>query len=174
MQATDIVPILTAVASLLGIVFGFLKYLSRRDKQIAVQQTFRTVVESLSSKVEGQRLGGAILLRRFFDPASELGVDGGTPYAKEAVNVIAALLRETETGNFQKLLADGLLYAPSLEEVDLQKTNLQNAYLGQKGEHPAPNLGRADFFRADLSAASLKGAKAVKAVFYQARLHNTI
>jgi hypothetical protein len=36
------------------------------------------------------------------------------------------------------------------------------------------NLSYADFYRADLSNASLKGAKAVGAVFYQARLHNTV
>jgi hypothetical protein len=165
--------LLTAFAGIITTVLAVLKYLSRRDKQLATQQAFRTVLDSLSSEVEHQRLGGAILLRRFFDPKTELG-EGGMPYAREAVDVIAALLRETETGNFQKLLADGLLYATSLESVDLQRTNLQNAYLGRKSNGVAPNLKRADFFRADLSAASLKGAYAPHAVFYQARLHNTI
>lgn len=96
------------------------------------------------------------------------------PYAREAANVIAALLRETETGNLQKLLADGLLYAQSLESQDLQRTNLQNAYLGVRNDGRVPDLRRADFYRADLSSASLKGATATKAQFYQARLHNTI
>jgi len=168
----DIASLITAFVAVVGSVLAVTKYLSRRDKQLAAQQAFRTVLDSLSSTVEHQRLGGAILLRRFFDPKTELG-EGGMPYAREAVNVIAALLRETETGNFQKLLADGLLYASSLESADLQRTNLQNAYLGRKGGVP-PNLTRADFYRADLSAASLKGANAEHAVFYQARLHNTI
>jgi Pentapeptide repeats (8 copies) len=169
----DIVAVLAALGTLIGAVLTVLKYLSYRDKQIAAQAAFRTVVDSLSSTVEGQRLGGAILLRRFFDPRTELG-EGRMPYAREAIDVIVALLRETEPGNFQKLLADGLLYAPSLEGADLQRANLQNAYLGRKEGGKAPNLQRADFYRADLSAASLKGADASRAVFYQARLHNTI
>jgi len=172
MDPKDLASLITALVAVVGSVLAVTKYLSRRDKQLAAQQAFRTVLDSLSSSVEHQRLGGAILLRRFFDPRTELG-EGGTPYAREAVDVIAALLRETETGNFQKLLADGLLYASSLESVDLQRTNLQNAYLGSKGG-VAPNLRRADFYRADLSAASLKGANAENAFFYQARLHNTI
>ncbi|RZT93869.1 pentapeptide repeat-containing protein [Rivibacter subsaxonicus] len=173
MDLKDIGTLVTALGVLLGAVIGVLKYLSFRDKQLAAQTAFRTVVDSLSSSVEGQRLGGAILLRRFFDPKTELG-EGRMPYAREAVDVIVALLRETEPGNFQKLLADGLLYAPSLEGADLQRTNLQNAYLGRKDGGKAPKLSRADFYRADLSAASLKGADASRAVFYQARLHNTI
>ena len=172
MDPKDIASLITAFVAVVGSVLAVTKYLSRRDKQLAAQQAFRTVLDSLSSTVEHQRLGGAILLRRFFDPKTELG-EGGTPYAREAVDVIAALLRETETGNFQKLLADGLLYASSLESADLQRTNLQNAYLGARSGVP-PNLTRADFYRADLSAASLKGANAENAVFYQARLHNTI
>ncbi len=173
MDPKDIASLITAFVAVVGSVLAVTKYLSRRDKQLAAQQAFRAVLDSLSSSAERQRLGGAILLRRFFDPRSELG-EGGTPYAREAVDVIAALLRETETGNFQKLLADGLLYASSLESVDLQRTNLQNAYLGLRSDGNAPNLKRADFYRSDLSAASLKGADAEKAVFYQARLHNTI
>jgi uncharacterized protein YjbI with pentapeptide repeats len=160
-------------AAVFAIVFPTVKYLSRRDRQVAAREAFRSVVKSLSSEIEAQRLGGAILLRRFLDPRSELGA-GGTPYARESIDVIAALLRETETGNFQKLLADGLLFAPSLEGLDLQRTNLQHAYLGVRSAGAATNLRGADFYRADLSGASLKGADASKAVFYQARLHNTV
>ena len=156
MDIKDIVSLITAFVAIVGSVLAVTKYLSRRDKQLVAQQAFRAVVDSLSSAVEHQRLGGAILLRRFFDPKTELG-EGGTPYACEAVDVIAALLRETETGNFQKLLADGLLYAPSLESVDLQRTNLQNAYLGAKSNGVVPDLKRVDFYRADLSGHQGKG-----------------
>jgi hypothetical protein len=172
MQWPDVATILTAVAGAVTTVLAVLTYFARRDRRAAVQKAFRAVVDSLSSEVEGQRLGGAILLRRFFDPKTELGA-GSTPYAREAVDVIAALLRGAPTGNFQKLLADGLLYAPSLESADLQRTNLQNAYLGRKASG-APNLRRADFYRADLSSASLKGADLSHAIFYQARLHNAV
>ena len=105
MDPKDIASLITALVAIVGSVLAVTKYLSRRDKQLAAQQAFRGVLDSLSSAVEHQRLGAAILLRRFFDPKTELG-EGGTPYAREAVDVIAALLRETETGNFQKLLAD--------------------------------------------------------------------
>lgn len=144
-----------------------------------VRQSFDAVIKSLASNVEVERMAGAILLRRFFDRETEVGV-AGTPYWKEAVDVTAAILRGQATGNFQKLLADGLAFAPALQRADLQKTNLQFAYLGshKKGdsssEQITTNLSYADFYRADLAMASLKNAKAPGAVFYQARLHNTV
>ncbi len=78
------------------------------------------------------------------------------------------ILRDQPTGNFQKLLADGLAYAPSLVGADLQRTNLQNAYLREK------DVSQADFYRADLSRGSLKAATARDVVFYQARLVGTV
>jgi len=94
------------------------------------------------------------------------------PYAKEAQNVLAAVLRGVSSGDFQKLLADGLAHAQTLEKADLQRTNLQDAYLAPRG--PAGTLKKADFYRADLSGASLTGARAQEAVYYQARLQDTI
>jgi hypothetical protein len=172
-ELKDVGALVAALGGLLVAVIGVLKYLSNRDKQLAAQTAFQNIVNALASPVEAQRLGAAILLRRFFDPKSELG-EGRMPFAREAVGVIAAVLRETPTGNFQKLLADGLLYAPTLADVDLQRTNLQGAYLGRKQGRPAPNLRGADFYRADLSAASFKEADVSQAAFYQTRLHNTI
>ena len=112
------------------------------------------------------------MLRRFFDEKTEQG-GKGTPYAGEALNVITATLRNVETGSFQKLLADGLAYAPTLKGADLQKTNLQGAYLGARDERPV-DLSGADFYRSDLTSASLKKGHARGAVFYQARLTNTV
>ena len=89
------------------------------------------------------------------------------------MGVIAALLREADAGNFQKLLADGLAYAPSLTHADLQRCNLQNAYLGARGDRIV-DLSGADFFEADLSYASLRGARAREVVFYGATLHGTV
>lgn len=187
------------LAGLLGI-FKYFNYRTRRDRIALVRDAFTKVVASLAADSEVDRLAGAILLRRFFDPNSEVSIpdtvwmrlarlfgagsgaaSSATPYAAEAVGVIASILRGQPTGNFQKLLADGLAYAPTLRRADLQRTNLQTAYLGARTEGPsdAPrsvtvDLSHADFYRADLSGASLKGAMARGAVFYQARLRDTV
>ncbi len=168
----DIATIFTAVAGALVGAIKYFNYRSKKDKMEAVGKGFTQVVESLGSNDDVKRRAAAILLRRFFDPSTEFG-EADTPYAKEAINVIAAILREERTGSFQKLLADGLWYARSLKQADLQKTNLQNAYLGAKGDQ-CIDLSGADFYRADLSGASLKGARAKEAVFYQSRLLHTV
>jgi uncharacterized protein YjbI with pentapeptide repeats len=167
----------TAFAAVAGAAIALLQYFSfkfttYRDKAAATRKSLETVVASLASANEVDRLAGAILLRKFFDPKSEVSTKG-TPYAADAITVIAAILRSQPTGNFQKLLADGLAFAPSLQGADLQKTNLQNAYLGSRGDAQL-DLRQADFFRADLAGASLKGANASGAVFYQARMTDAV
>lgn len=134
-------------------------------------QAFGETVAALASQDEIRRLAAAILLRRFFDRHTEQG-DAGAPYQQEAIRVIAALLRTTETGEFQKILADGLAYAPSLRDADLQRCNLSGAYLGDR-------LGRidlsgADLYRADLTGASLRGAIARGTIFYRAHVANAV
>ncbi len=166
-----------AFAALAGAIIALLQYFSfkfttNRDKAAATRKSLETVVASLASANEVDRLAGAILLRKFFDPTSEVSTRG-TPYAADAVTVIAAILRGQPTGNFQKLLADGLAFAPSLEGADLQRTNLQNAYLSLHGERHL-DLRGADFFRADLAGASLKGANASGAYFFQARMTDAV
>ncbi len=173
-----LLPTLTAIGGLLVTVFGYLGYQNRRARLTAIRQAFTEAVSSLAADDDERRLAAAILLRRFFDKSSELGfrtllpVHRRAPYAAEAVGVIAAVLRGQQAGNFQKLLADGLAYAPDLAGADLQKTNLQNAYLAPKRKRTS--LKQADFYRADLSGASLKGASAEGAIFYQARLSNAV
>lgn len=182
-ELKDALTLATPLVGLAGAVLGIFKYFnyrSHKDRMDAVGTRFTAVVDGLGSKDEVKRRAAAITLRRFFDPGSEFGV-AGTPYATEAVNVIAAVLREERTGSFQKLLADGLWYAHDLSRADLQKTNLQNAFLGTRKVADGDGvkdvrlrLDGADFFRADLSGASLKGAHAKGAVFYQARLARTV
>lgn len=123
-----------AIAALLAGVLGILRYFAyrtRRDRISLVGQAFSATVDGLSSNAEAKKLAAAILLRRFFDRGTEQGA-AGTPYEREAVAVIAALLRNTPTGELQKLLADGLAYASSLQAADLQECNLTGAYLGQR------------------------------------------
>lgn len=175
---TTITSVFTAVGGLVVTAFGYVGYQNRRDRLVTIRKAFDEVVGYLAADNEEQRLAGAILLRRFFDETSELGLRTWlpprrrAPYAQEAISVIAAVLRGLETDNFQKLLADSLAYAPDLKRVDLQKTNLQNSYLVPRQE--GVTLERADFYRADLSSASLKGALVPEGVFYQARLCHTV
>jgi hypothetical protein len=155
-------------------VLGVLNFQRRRDQAAAVGAAFKDVVTSLSSDNETLRMAAAILLRRFFDVRSEQGA-GHLSYANEAVNVIAGLLRESETGPIQKVLADGLRYAPSLARADLQGCNLSSAYLGQKkGDERVVNLTNADLYKANLTGASLKGVDATGAVFVGATLERTV
>lgn len=160
----------TAFVALLGAILGVLRYFNyrtKRDRIAAVGAAFETVVAALASKSEIKQLAAAIRLRRFFDPGSEVGA-AGAAYSRDALGVIVAILREQPTGNLQKLLADGLTHAPTLVGADLQRTNLQGAYLGRA------NVSGADFYRADLSGASLKRAVAQGTVFYQAKLVGTV
>jgi len=169
--------IFTIIGTVGGGVYAFLKvieYKTKSAKIAAVGESFTSTINKLSSKDDTEQISAAILLRRFFDPKTEMGI-GSTPYAKEAVNVIAASLRTLPSNNFQKILADSLAYAPTLRNIDLQKTNLQNAYLGLKDtENKQIDLSKADFYRADLSKASFKGSILQEAQFYQARLLGTI
>jgi hypothetical protein len=126
------------IGSLAAALLGILKYFnykSRRDRVAAVGSAFNSTVDGLSSDSDAKRLAAAILLRRFFDVETEQG-EAGTPYSREAIAVIAALLRHTPGSELQKLLADGLGYAPSLRKADLQGCNLSNAYLGQRQQAP--------------------------------------
>jgi hypothetical protein len=182
MSIRDLAPALVAGGAMLASILGVLKFFEdRREKRAILREAFASVVKSLSSEDNDvRRLAAAILLRRFFDARTEVG-RGHTPFAQEAVSVMASLLRSQGTGTFQKLLADGLAYAPTLVRADLQKTNLQNAYLGarevgsdKKAKLVRVDLSYADFYRADLSNASLKAAKASNAQFYQARLQGTV
>jgi hypothetical protein len=174
-NAGDLQGWVALVGALSAAGLGLSKYFdfrSRRERAAAAGQAFVTTVDALASGDEPKRLAGAILLRRFFDRSTEQG-EKDTPYASEAVGVIAALLRGTETGTLQKILADGLAYAPSLVYADLQRCNLQKAYLGKRPDR-CPDLSRADFFEADLSGASLKGARACETVFFRATMRSTV
>lgn len=163
------------VAGLATAVLGLFKYINFRSKSeraSAAGEAFAKAVDDLAAGDEVKRLAGAILLRRFFKADTEQG-EKSLPYAKEALGVIAASLRDAPTGTFQKLLADGLAHAPDLSDVDLQGCNLQNAYLGERPDR-RPDFLRADFFEADLSGASLKQAGAREAVFFEATCEGTV
>ena len=167
--------ILLGFITLIGImykVFKHLDYRSKEQKLETIGESFNRTVAKLSSKKALEQMSGAILLRRFFDKKTEMGL-GKTPYSDETINVIASSLRTLPTGNLQKILADGLTYASDLKGIDLQNTNLQNAYLGSKGESILDFTGT-DFYRANLSGSSFNGSILTKVIFYQSRLINTV
>jgi uncharacterized protein YjbI with pentapeptide repeats len=173
--AADVEGLVAVIGGLAAAVLGILKYFdfrTRRARAADAGLAFVSTVDALGSGDEPKRLAGAILLRRFFGRSTEQG-GKHAPYANEAVGVIAALLRGTETGTLQKILADGLAYAPSLLHADLQGCNLQNAYLGERPDR-RPDLSHADFFEADLTGASLKDAVALDAVFFRATMKRTV
>lgn len=163
----SLLTIALAIMAFSGLFIRYLRMYFQKSKLDSIKAAFESTVNKLGSDNEAEKYASAILLRRFFNPKSELGL-GKAPYAKETVDVIASLLRREKCGDFQKILADNLKYAPNLKGTDLQRTNLQNAYLSNI------NLEKADFFNADLSFASLKKCKAQSAIFYQARLQGTV
>src|SRR6266566_466294 len=100
---TTITTVFTAVGGLVVTAFGYVGYQKRRDRLAAIRKAFDEVIGSIASDNEERRLAGAILLRRFFEETSELGIQTvlppsrRAPYAQEAVSVIAAVLRGLET-----------------------------------------------------------------------------
>jgi hypothetical protein len=177
MSATAIQAWLAAAAGLLAAILGLVKYFdykSKRDRMATVGAAFAATVESLASDSDVKRMAAAVLLRRFFDRNTEQG-EAGAPYLKETVEVIAGMLRVPQTEGLQKVLADGLRYAHDLTLADLQGCNLQNSYLGTKsGDKRRLILSNADLFEADCSNASFREVIAVGAVFYRAKLKNTV
>ena len=53
------------------------------------------------------------------------------PFRQETINVISSMLKIHPTGIYQKTLGDGLAYAGNLNYADLQRTNMQDLYLGK-------------------------------------------
>ena len=164
------VTIVGTLATALITVLTFFRSQNRRDVRAAVGASFAATVDSLSSDNDTTRMAGAVLLRRFFDRQTEQGAKG-TPYVKEAIELIAGMLREELPPRIQKVLADGLRYAIDLQGADLQHCNLQNAYLGWKSDDDrGVNLTDADLYEASCSRASFKKACLRSTVFFKADL----
>ncbi len=145
-------------------------------------KSFDTVVAQLSSSNPSSQLAAAVLLRRYFDIGK---IRKDAKLRIETINVISAMLRVLPVGILQKTLADGLAYAVDLYGADLQRANLQNAYLGVKDDKgnfikkliqrlfkKRINVQNADFFMADLSYALMENIDGRESVFYNAVLFN--
>lgn len=176
-MATAVQAWLGVIATLLTAIAGvYLNYKSRRDRIAEVGSTFASTVDALSTDNEVKRMAAAVLLRRFFDERSELAVRGvGTPYRKEAIEVIAGMLREPQPARLQKVLADSLRYAVDLQHSDLQNCDLSNGYLGRKeGDTFSLNISGADLFDAVCVGTSFKSVTAVDTVFYRSNLEGAV
>ena len=180
MSIEIIIAIIGGTIAILGAILKTYKHFEEKlkshlfkDNQKQLTESFESLVAKLSSNKISEKISSAILLRKFFDKDSSLG-SGDAPFTKDTVNVISSMLKIEKTGDFQKLLADSLRYADSLEESDLQKVNLTNAVLGKE----KLNYSNTDFYRANLTNASFKvnsskGVNLTNCVFYEAILHNT-
>ena len=157
-----------AIYAIYQILKDFFDFENRRVYEAKEKAALSTVVDNLSSKEYTSRISSAIMLRRYL----QTKISRKYPHLQtEAINVIASVLKILPTGVLQKTLADGLAYAIDLSELDLQKSNLQDAYLGQKGKQEIV-LSDTDFFMSDLSYALIEKAKG-NVIFYRAILYRT-
>lgn len=136
----------------------------RRDE---ANESFDKVVENLSSDNIAAQLSAAVLLRRFLT----LKIGKTNYLQKETVDVISSILRTLPTGVYQKTLADGLAYSPDLSNADLQRTNLQNVYLGSKSAKI--KLHSTDLYMSNLSDGLIDNVDAVGIILYNASLYGT-
>lgn len=165
--------IIAIVAAITAVVVGILKFVindffdfknaSKRKEES--KDSLTKIIANLSSQENTSKLSAAIMLRRFLNTK----ISKEFPYLqKEAINVIASMLKVLPTGVFQKTLADGLAYAVNLSNVDLQRTNLQDTYLGRKDDTRIL-MDNTDLFLSDLSYALIEHVNG-KAIFYRSIL----
>ena len=142
--------VFTIISAMLNVfLFKYLGIKSKRARREDDISSFDTIVRNLSSADNTMRLASAIMLRRFLNRNVQ---KSNLFLYQESANVISSMLKILPTGIFQKTLADGLAYTTDLSNMDLQKTNLQDVYLGRK-DNMKINVASTDFYLADLSYA---------------------
>lgn len=168
--------ILAFFVALVTVIFKMLDIRSSREKTNDYKRQFMETVSQLTSDNISARLAAAIVLRRFLDA----GTKDSAYFRHESLNAMSALLRILPSGVFQKTLGDGLAYAHDLTLLDLQKTNLQDVYLGVKVSAVTEARERrynvvmddADLFLADLSHSLIERVRGNRTTFYNAILSN--
>lgn len=162
----NIAVLFTAIAA---IVYATKELLTKKQAKSEYLRSFEHTISQLASSNAETQLSSAILLRRFMNIRM-----WGKPFLQdETINVISSLLRTLPTGIYQKTLGDGLAYVRGngLSDKDMQKTNLQNLYLGTK-KHRI-QCYRTDFYMADLSYALLENIDGNEIIFYNSILLST-
>lgn len=137
-----LIPIITVG---LNVLLDFTGWKGKTRRQDEADSSFERNVAELSSDNKATQLAAAVMIRHYLS----LEIRGKLYLHDKAVNVISAVLRTLPTGVFQKTLADGLSYSSDLSGKDLQKTNLQNVYLGQK--HKIIKIEGTDLFKVNLT-----------------------
>lgn len=167
----DVLSIIATLGAVVAIAYGGAKYIheliQRKTKEKEEYlSSFNTIVSRLTSSNKTTQLSAAILLRRYLNETK-----GFASLKTETINVISSLARVLPTGILQKTLVDGLASVKDLSNCDLQKTNLQDAYLGAKDGKILMN--QADLFLADLSYALIQNIIGHGIVFYRSVLLGT-
>lgn len=171
-KITNIPGLVALFTGITGVLyFFFFQYLGIKSKKVRKEEeraSFDSIVHNLSATDNTAKLAAAIMLRRFLHQDV---FKSNKSLFQESINVISSMLKVLPTGIFQKTLADGLAYTSDLSCVDLQKTNLQDAYLGRK-DNNAIKIDNTDFFLSNLSFALLEGLHG-KGIFYRTILFCT-
>ena len=173
---------------LAGVILYVITKVVRTDNQKRqdTQEQFNKVVEQLAKDNETAQLSAAIILRRFFN-----AIIDKDRFRMETINVISSMLKIHPTGIYQKTLGDGLAYAINLNYADLQRTNMQDLYLGKKNEKDDAQekkgiksksdnddswkitMDFTDMYGANLSYALVENVVGFGTVFNSAILHHT-
>lgn len=157
-----------AIYAVYQILKDFFDFENRRIREAKEKDALSAVIDNLSSKEYTSRISAAIMLRRYLNTRISKKY---MHLQKETINVIASMLKILPTGVFQKTLADGLAYARDLSNLDLQKTNLQDAYIGRKDKKKIV-VDNTDLYMSDLSYALIENAQG-NAIFYRSILYRT-
>lgn len=144
------------------LLFQYLGIKSKRAKREEERISFDSIVRNLSANDNTTRLAAAIMLRRFFHEKVQ---KSNMFLFQKSINVISSMLKVLPNSIFQKTLADGLAYTLNLSNMDLQRTNLQDVYLGRRDSNVI-KIDNTDLFLADLSYALLENLSG-KAIFYR-------
>lgn len=157
--------IAVVVTAVVAFTYVVIETITHKKEKAEILSSFSETVRQLASDNSESQLSAAILLRRFINV--RLGFRGKFLY-DETINVISSLLRTLPTGIYQKTLGDGLAYADDLSGKDLQKTNLQDLYLGSKTRKII--MHKTDMYMSDLSYALLQNIEGEGIIFYNAIL----
>ena len=167
-QSSSIAILTAAIIAIFKFGFEYLNIKSKNKLREEYKTLFNKTVTDLSSSLKSTQLTSAILLRRFLTKEVQKKAPNLT---KETINVISSLAKTLPTNIFQKTLVDGLSYTKDLSFCDLQKTNLQDALLGNKKHQLIMN--NTDLFLADLSYANLNNIIGHNICFYRSILFCT-